>query len=415
MMGFLSAFETRSSALSGLEKPSRWLTDAFSSTKSWGGPSVSVNSALQLSAVKACVELLSQTLATVPLMTYERLERGKQRAVNHPLWPLLHDQPNPELDSFHFREAAMFHLLMWGNFYAEIVRNGRGEITALWPLLPWNMMVFRDYVDRELIYRYIIPGGSQVDFKPWQILHVAGFGYDGLVGFSPIQMMMRDTLSIGQSLQEHAGRFFSQGASLNGVIEHPKTLSTEAKKGLKEDIRENYSGLSRSQRIMVLDEGMKYQQASVPPDQAQFLESRKFSIGEIARIFHVPPHLVGDLEKATFSNIEQQGIEFVVHTMMPWFARWEAAILTRCMTPMEQKRFYVEFLADGLLRGDMKSRYDSYAVGRNNGWMSVNEIRERENMNPVDGGDEYLRPLNMVPVGKTDDAGKKDTTDGGNE
>lgn len=374
---------------------SNWI---FDGNKAASGVSVNEKTALTSTAVFSAVDILSRTLASLPLPVYRRLQGGgKEKATDHPLYEILHDLSNPEMTSFEFRQALMGHLALWGNAYAEIERNNAGQIIALWPLRPDRMTVKRD--SKGLLYIYQMPDGGQVGLRQSNIMHIRGLSSDGIIGYSPIRMA-REAIGLALATEEFGARFFGNGSNPGGVLQHPGKLSEEAARRLKKSWEEMHQGLSQSHRVAILEEGMTWQQVGIPPEDAQFLETRKFQVTEIARIFHVPPHMLGDLERSTFSNIEHQGIEFVVHTMRPWLVCWEQAIKRDLFMPAERQIYFAEFLVDGLLRGDIQSRYQAYAIGRQNGWLSADDIRELENMNPLpDGqGKVYLVPLNMVPA-----------------
>jgi len=369
------------------------------------GVSVTEKTALQSVAVFACVRILSETLASIPLPLYRRITtRSKRRAYEHPLYSLLHDAPNPEMTSFNFREALMSHIVLWGNAYAEVDWNiNTGRPRALWPLLPNKMRVKR--VNGGLFYYYRLPDGQEKIFPALNIFHVPGLGFDGLIGYSPIHMA-REAIGLSLATEEFGARFFGNGAKPGGVLEHPNKLGAGAQENLRKSWNEMHQGLSNQHRIAILEEGMKYHQVGIPPDDAQFLETRKFQRSEIASFFHIPPHMIGDLERATFSNIEHQGIEFVVYTMRPWFVRWEQVISKKLLWPDERKDYFAEFLVEGLLRGDVESRYKAYSVGRQWGWLSANDVRELENMDPLpdDQGNIYYVPMNMLPAGTAPEA-----------
>lgn len=373
------------------------------------GNRVNSHTAMQMSAVYACVRILSEAIAEIPLNFYQyTADDGKEKCPSHPLYYLLHDEPNPEMTSFVFRETLMGHLLLWGNAYAQIVRNGRGEVLALYPLLPDRMQVDRDSAGR-LVYtytRYRDEAGSRCEFETIKlykedVLHIPGLGFDGLVGYSPIAMA-RNAIGMSMAAEDYGAAFFANGATPGGVLEHPGIVKDPER--LRESWRSQFSG-KNSHSIAVLEEGMTFKPMSIPPDEAQFLETRKFQIDEIARIFRVPPHMVGDLEKSSFSNIEQQSLEFVKYTLNPWVARWAQSLAHALLLPREKQQYVVKFNVDGLLRGDYQSRMNGYAIGRQNGWLSSNDIRELENMNRIpaeEGGDEYLINGNMT---KLKDAG----------
>ena len=369
------------------------------------GKSVTERSAMQMTAVYACVRILSESIAGLPLHLYRYNDSGgKEKAIDHPLYLLLHDEPNPEMSSFIFRETLMTHLLLWGNAYAQIIRNGKGEVIALYPLMPNKMTVSRDEKG-QLYYTYQksqeeLPKNNSytVTLYPQDVLHIPGLGFDGLVGYSPIAMA-KNAIGLAIATEEYGSKFFANGAQPSGVLEHPGTLKDPAR--IRESWQNTFGGSGNANKIAVLEEGMKYTPISISPEQAQFLETRKFQINEIARIFRVPPHMIGDLEKSSFNNIEQQSLEFVKYTLEPWVVRWEQTIHRTLLSQEEKKTYFAKFNLEGLLRGDYKSRMDGYAIARQNGWMSANDIRELENLDRIseeDGGDLYLVNGNMVPL-----------------
>ena len=388
----------------------------FNSSSS--GKSVSQTSALSVTAVYSCVRILSEAIAGLPLHTYKcRSNGGKEKAIDHPLYFILHDEPNPEMTSFVFRETMMSHLLLWGNAYAQILRNGKGDVIALYPLAPNRMTVDRASNGR-IYYTYStsdddnpkLKSKGQVYLKAEDVLHIPGLGFDGLVGYSPIAMA-RNAIGMAMACEEYGAKFFANGASPSGVLEHPSTIKNPDK--LRESWNSLFKGSSNSHQIAVLEEGLKYQPISISPNEAQFLETRKFQINEIARIFRIPPHMIGDLEKSSFSNIEQQSLEFVMYTLDPWVVRWEQAIKRALFSESEKKEYFVKFNVDGLLRGDYQSRMNGYAVGRQNGWLSANDIRELENLNRISddlGGDLYLVNGNMTKLSEAGAFANKNST-----
>ena len=370
------------------------------------GKAVTERSAMQMTAVYSCVRILAEAVAGLPLHLYRYKEDGgKEKALDHPLYLLLHDEPNPEMSSFVFRETLMTHLLLWGNAYAQIIRNGKGEVIALYPLMPNRMVVDRD-IHGQLYYQYTrsteeapTMKGVTVNLPPSDVLHIPGLGFDGLVGYSPIAMA-KNAIGMAIACEEYGAKFFANGAAPGGVLEHPGTIKDPQR--VRESWQSTFGGSGNSNKIAVLEEGMKYTPIGISPEQAQFLETRKFQINEIARIFRVPPHMVGDLEKSSFSNIEQQSLEFVKYTLEPWLVRWEQSIQRTLFSPEEKKRYFAKFNVEGLLRGDYASRMSGYATARQNGWMSANDIRELENMDRIpaeEGGDLYLINGNMLPLG----------------
>lgn len=377
--------------------------------RSNSGQTVNEKTAMQMSAVYACVRIIAEAIAQIPLNVYRfTADGGKEKDLRHPLFFLLHDEPNPEMTSFIFRETLMSHLLLWGNAYAQIIRNGKGEVVGLYPLMPDRMQVDRNEAG-NLVYtytKYYDEVGAkhayeQIKLPAYQVLHIPGLGYDGLIGYSPIAMA-RNAIGMSMAAEDFGATFFANGATPGGVLEHPGIVKDPER--LRESWHAQFSG-KNSHNIAVLEEGMTFKPMSIPPEEAQFLETRKFQIDEIARIFRVPPHMVGDLEKSSFSNIEQQSLEFVKYTVGPWVARWEQSLAQALLLPSEKKQYTIKYNLDGLLRGDYESRMNGYAVGRQNGWLSANDIRELENMNKIpaeEGGDEYLINGNMT---KLKDAG----------
>lgn len=367
------------------------------------GKSVNERSAMQLTAVYACVRILAEGIAGLPLHLYKCGKNGsREKAVDHPLYFLLHDEPNPEMTSFVFRETLMTHLLLYGNCYCQIIRDGRGQVTALYPLMPNQMSVDRD--EKGQLYYTYLRSGEEVDtmkkgtvyLLPEDVLHIPALGFDGLVGYSPIAMA-KNSIGMGLACEEYGAKFFANGAAPSGVLEHPGTIKDITR--LRESWNAIYGGSKNAGKVAILEEGMHYSPISISPNEAQFLETRKFQVDEIARIFHVPPHMIGDLERSTFSNIEQQSLEFVKYTLNPWVCRWEQALTRSLLSPKEKREYSIKFNVDGLLRGDYQSRMNGYAVGRQNGWMSANDIRELENMDKISeeqGGDLYLVNGNMI-------------------
>jgi len=389
------------------DKPENWRgsSSAFFFGSSNSGKPVNERTAMQTSAVYACVRVLSETLASLPLHVYKYVDNGgKEMQTQHYLYPILHDNPNPEMTSFVFRETLMSHLLIWGNAYAQIIRDGRGRVLAMYPLLPNRMEVDRA-PSGALVYTYRL-SIDDVQYKqettltlgPDDVLHIPGLGFDGLVGYSPIAMA-KNAIGMALATEEYGATFFANGANPGGVLEHPGVIKDPQK--VRDSWNSAYQGGGKAHKVAVLEEGMSYKTIGIPPEQAQFLETRKFQLNEIARIFRVPPHMIGDLDRSSFSNIEQQGLEFVKYTLDPWVIRWEQALQKSLILPSERSSLFVKFNVDGLLRGDYAKRMSGYALARQNGWMSTNDIREMENMNQIpaeEGGDLYLVNGNMTKL-----------------
>lgn len=391
------------------DKPTNKAADAgysFLFGRTTSGKPVNETTAMQTTAVYACVRILSEAIASLPVHVYQYKDGGgKEMVIDHPLYQVLHDEPNPEMTSFVFRETLMSHLLIWGNAYAQIIRDGAGRVLGLYPLLPNKMDVQRD--DKgEIYYVYSRSSDENPNFKEYgdiklkkeDVLHIPGLGFDGLIGYSPIAMA-KNAVGMTLACEEYGASFFANGANPGGVLEHPGVLKDPSK--VRDSWNAVYRGTSNAHKIAVLEEGMKYQQVGIPPEEAQFLETRKFQINEIARLYRIPPHMVGDLEKSSFSNIEQQSLEFVKYTLDPWVIRWEQSLQKALLLPGEKGKYFIKLNVDGLMRGDYQSRMNGYSIGRQNGWLSANDIREMEDMNPLsdeEGGNLYLINGNMCKL-----------------
>ena len=354
-------------------------------------------SAMQSTTVYACVRLLSETLAQLPLVIRKRTEDGSELARNHPMYSVLNASPNPWMTSFTWRNTVQSHCVSWGNGYSYIIRDQKGRPVALLPLTPDR--TYPQIVNNQLTYWTQI-NDQTVEAAKEDILHIPALGFDGLTGISPIGLH-RQAIGLGQAAQSFGNKLFSNGSLLSGVLTHPGRLRRKADKPddpspverLRRQWRELYSGLENAGQVAVLEEGMNFQSIGIPPEDAQFLQTRKFQVADICRIFNVPAHLVNDLDRATFNNISELSISFLRYTMTPWIVRWEEE-LNRKLFPGTD-RYYVKFNMAGLLRGTLTERADYYKTAIEYGWLSRNEVREMEDLNQVDGLDEYLQPLNM--------------------
>ena len=387
---FRSSPENPSTSLSN---PAAWLTGLFGTSKT--GVQVSEDNALTFSAVYAAVRIISETIASIPLNVYQADGETRVKAVGHPVQDLLAKAPNSVSSTFTFREAMASNLVLHGNAYAKIEMNAAGRPTALIPLNPMKVEV--KVVDGEKVYVF----DEKHTYLDYEILHFVGLSFNGLVGKSPLAMA-REAVAIGLAAQEYGARFYSNGANAGGVITAPGRLNTEVVKRLRESWNRAQSGLGSSHSTAILEEGMKYEKIGLDPEAAQFLQSRKFQVNEIARIFRIPPSYLADLENSsTRANTEQQAIQFVRDCITPYVRRMEVE-LNRKLFREDEPNLYAYFTMEGLMRGDQKARYEAYAVARNWGWLSVNDIRDLENLNPVEGGDIYLQPLNMQRAGEDD-------------
>jgi len=373
------------------------------------GVFVNEDTAMRTSAVYACVRVISEAVASLPLNVYRRDGDARMLAPEHPLYHILHNEPNPEMTSFVFRETLMNHLLIYGNAYAQIVRDNSWCVKGLYPLLPDRIDVHRSE-SGEIYYTYWRneddkrkgdETGSVVLPKE-HVLHIPALGFNGLVGYSPIAMA-RNAIGLAIATEDYGAGFFANSANPSGILEHAKNLNNH--ETIKRTWDSLYRGSSKAHGIAVLEEGLTFKTVSIPPDQAQFLETRKFQLNEIARIFRVPPHMIADLEKSSFNNIEQMSLEFLLYTLDPWVSRLESSFYQSLLSPSEKQEYFIKFNIDGLLRGNYEARMKGYAVGRQNGWLSANDIRKLENMNALPaerGGDKYLINGNMTEL---EDAG----------
>ena len=361
------------------------------------GVQVNQHTALQMSAVYACIRLLSETLAQLPLNIRRRTADGSELATNHPMFSILHNTPNPWMTSFSWRNSVMSHCVGWGNGYSYIIRNQLGEPRALLPLLPDR--TYPEIIDNRPTYQTQI-NEIPLDALPEDILHVPALGFDGLVGISPIALH-RQSIGLGMAAQKFGAKMYSSGSMLSGVLKHPGRLKRKAERPddpspvdrLRKQWRDLYSGLDNAGSVAVLEEGMEFQKTAIDPVDAQYVELMKFQVADIARIFNVASHLVNDLDRATFNNISELSLSFLRYTMTPWIVRWEQE-LNRKLFP-GSNTYYVKFNLQGLLRGTLTERKDYYKTAIEYGWLSRNEVRELEDLNRVDGLDEYLQPLNM--------------------
>ncbi len=390
-MGFLtSIFERRT-----LDEASAWalITNAL---RGIGGGSVTPTNAMQLATVFACTRVVSEGVAMLPLVLFEQNGRMRQRAKSHPVYSLLHDLPNPEMTSVDVRAAMMGHLSSWGNAYAQIVFDRAGRRRELWPLRPDRMEVVRDPAD-NLLYKYQPLNGDTEYFQRWEIMHVRGLSFDGLIGYSPISQA-RKTFERKQRMEEYEASFWENSARPDFVLKTPAKLSDKAYSKLLDAWEKRFKGPGQSGRTAILEEGLDVATIGIPQTDAQFLESMKFSRQEIAAMYRVPLHMINDLDRATFSNIEEQGQEFVVYTLGIWLKAWEEAIYRDLLTPAERNRYYARHMVQGLLRGNHATRSQFYTSLWNVGAMSINEMRDLEDMNPIPDGDSYFVPLNMVSL-----------------
>lgn len=365
------------------------------------GQAVSEGRAMRTSAVYGCVKVLSESVGQLPIHVYQRVGEGRDRADDHPVEDLMR-YPNRINTGSEWRETMQGHVSLRGNAYSAIEVGVNRSINALVPMHPDRVTV-RMTPDRELLYDYREPetvarSAGKVTFLQGEVLHLRGLSDDGIMGLSPIQQM-RESVGMALAAEDYGARFFANDTQGGMIIEMPGTFKDEAAAArFKLSWQEMGTGGNRH-KVRVLEAGAKAQKLGMTNKDAQFLEARKYQLEDIARAFRVPLHLLNSLDRATFNNIEHLGLEFVVHTLGPWLNKWEEAIGRSLIGEDESRRFYVEFLVDAFLRGDIKSRYEAYASGISASWLAPNEVRKRENLSPLPGLDQPLQPLNMAPAG----------------
>jgi HK97 family phage portal protein len=400
-MGSLTQrFTEKRNFSSSLDQPAGWLISLLGGSTTQSGVQINEFNALRISAVFACVRVLAETMAAMPLDLYKTQAGKNSIATDHPIFSVLHDHSNEEMTAFQFRESLMTHLTLWGNAYAYIQFNNAGYIDSLWPLMPWSTYPWRDEVTGKLVYYTTIPGTGELKVLPKEyVLHIPGLSYNGITGLSVVGLM-RESLGITAASEAFAARFFGNGTNIGGVLTHPGKLSKEAKDRLRNSFDSMYKGLDKSHRVAVFEEGMKYEKFGMPLTDAQFLESRQFQVTDIARMYRIPPHMIGDLSSSTNNNIEHQGREFATNTMMPWCVRWEQVMNYKLLAPNQRKKYYTKFDMDELLRGDLLSRYQAYSAGINNGFLNPDGVCHKEDMDPLPNGQgqTYRWPLNTIPA-----------------
>lgn len=396
-MKFLNRVKTFFKNLSTLARPSPELRSALGTILSKVGIHINAKNALQTTAVFACVRLLSESIASLPLFLYRKTETGKVKAFDESLYGVLHDVPNPETDSFQFWQAFVANMLIYGRGYAEVVRNNAGQVVEMWNITTPYVRVQRNSETNELEYVVTPSGKEQFILRKDQIFRVDWFSMDALNAFRPLELA-QNAIGLGEAAEEFAANYFKNGANVGGIIEYPEVLSDTDLEQYKKDIHKEYTGLSQSARLLFLEQGAKFQKVSNTPEESQMLETRKFQVEEVARFYNVPLHMIGDLDHATFSNIEQMSLNYVIYTLRSYLVRIERAIIAQLLTQFDRQMLFPKFSIEGLLRGDYKSRMDGYAVARQNGWMSANDIRELEDMDRIPaelGGDAYLANGNL--------------------
>jgi len=395
---FSKAKQLISGLFAGAATPSggSWhsLSEFTRSFRSLAGIKVNEKTAMSLSAYYACIRCVAEDVAKLPLITYKRLKRGKERAPYHYNYDALHDSPNPYMTALSFREAMTHWALGWGNGYAEIVYNAR-NVPELYPIHPSRVRV--KFAKNELIYEVKNDAGVSNSLIPQsRMLHIHGLGNDGLMGYSVLRFAS-ESVGLGLAAQSFGAAFFGNGANAGSVLEYPGELSEKGHERLRKSWADKYEGVKNSNKPIILEHGAKFNRLAIPPNEAQFLETREFSVEDICRWFRVPPQKVQYFKRAQgWSTLDAQNTDYVTDTLLTWLVRWEQEIKRKLFA--KKSDYYAEHLLTALLRGDMKTRAAFYRMQFMNGAMSVNDIRAAENQNPVDGGDVYFVPVNMTPL-----------------
>ena len=401
MSGWLRTIADSIAKRFSLKQPPEWFIDYFGGGASASGIKVGHQAALQFTPFWAAVRIISGTIAALPFKVYHNLEGGGKEAVpKHPVYQLLHTRPNDYVDAVTFLETRMAHVLCYGNGYAEIQRDGAGRPVALWPLLP-DKTKRKITEDGKFVYEVTLPAGDKVPLPDANVLHIKGLGFDGYTGYDVVSYH-KEALGLGIGVKEYGARFFANNAAPGGVLEHPgpAPLGDKAFKHLKESWAELHQGLENAHRVAILEEGTKWHEFGIDPQRAQALEVQKWTVDDCSRIFQIPPHMLGSMEFSKYNNVEELRLDFLTMTMLYWFRKWEQECSYKLLMPREQGKLFCEFVADGLLRGNVAARTKYYQAGRQWGFLSINDIRAKENMNPIGpAGDVYLDPLNMVPAG----------------
>lgn len=397
--------QRRSDTFHVSQTPPGWVVRGYGQ-ESYAGEDVTVEGSLSVTAVMAGFTILAEDTSSLPLLFLRRLTRGKERATSHPYYALLHDAPNEEHTSMVFREFMAGHLVGWGDFFGQLIWDRKGVVREIWPLRPDRMTVFREVGVRKYLYRPL--KGPERAFRQDEILHIPAFGFDGLRGLSRIAQA-RNAIGLSMAAEKYGSKFFANDARPGIVLTHPGSLDDDAYERLRGDWKKMHQGAGNSHNPAILEEGMSIDTIGIPPEDAQFLQTRQFQVAEVARIFRIPPHMIGDVQKSTSwgSGIEQQELGYLSHTLRPWLTRIEQQLNKDLLLKAEKGEYLFEHLTDVMLRTDTTARFQAYAQAITNGFMTRNEAREKENWNPIDGLDEPLVPLNMQEAGSAPEP-KKD-------
>lgn len=383
--------------------PSYWAKKFwYGGTESKAGVPVDEDTAMKYSAYSSGIRIISETIASMPLNIYEDMgDKGKRKATKHPLYSLLHDQPNPDMDSFTWRETAKVHVLGWGNHYSLLKRHPLYDhVIEIYPMEPWRVkpeMVNTPSFGRIKLYRYQPFEGPEVYLGTKDVLHIHGLSYNGIVGITPLTWY-REQVGLGLAMEEYSARFFSNGMNASGVFTTPQTLKNDTYERLKAQLHGRFAGLSKSHNAMILEQELKFDKISINPNDAQLLESKKFQVEEIARILRIPLVLLGTSEPVSDNNVEHLGINFITYCLLPWIKRDEQAYNMQLFAEKDKGKYFSKIIVDGLLRGDTATRFESYTKAIQNGIYSPNNVLEMEDRNPYDGGEKHFIQLNMQSI-----------------
>ncbi len=389
--------------VSSPQNPSWWIQKLFGGgPDSPSGMPVDEDSALTISAFWNGVSIISGAVGFLPWRVYEIIEGGRAIKDTHPIDILLHRRPNPMMSPLTFRETLQQHALVWGNGYAEIEFNNAGTPIALWPLLPNKVTpkIKKNKNDQQVLVYDVQTDGETKTLPAEKVFHLKGLGFDGIKGYSVLRFA-RESLGTARAIERFGSTFFKNDATPSSILEHPGRLGDKAEAHIRKSWEDRHKGVNKAHKIAILEEGMKIHQLGIPPEDAQYLASRKFSILEVARWLDIPPHMLKDLDKGTFNNVEMQGIQFVTYTLMRWLKKWEGEANFKLFGIDGRRKFFTEFITAALLRGDTKARFDAYRVAINSGWISRDEVRRLENLNSVEELQSFLQPLNMTAVGSS--------------
>lgn len=397
-MGILSALIERRSE--------KWVSDdswysGLLNSITKAGVRVTESNAMQFLTVYACNKILANTIAAVPLELYRYTgSEDREKAKTHPLYKITRRLANPEMSASQFKRTLQGHLGTWGNAFSYKEYDRAGRVVGLWPMLPDRVLIQRNAETGKLEYPYFKNNKWEI-LTSKQVWHIPAFGFDGITGYSPVGMA-RNAVGLGMAMEEFNARFYANGAKPGAILQHPQHLSVDAQKRLTDKIMENTGGIEKSWNLLVLEEGMTLNAFGMKLVDAEFLASRKFTQSQIAgEMYQIPLHMIGNLDRATFSNIENQQLEYHTDTMLAWYTIWQDEAYRGLLSEREQEEYFFEFNPNMLIRGDLKSRYEAYSIGRNNGVLSVDDINRMENKNSIGkaaGGDVRLAPLNYIPL-----------------